>query len=97
MRPPHIGADGNFNSAPVEAEVLKKFKIHLNPKPKRHYKHKKVDKRRQRRNSRRWIVERCFGWLKGFRRLRTRFERKAANFFGFVLIAATIILLRGVL
>jgi transposase len=43
-----------------------------------------------RRAKRRWKVERFFSWLQNFRRLVVRYERKSANFLGFVLLAAII-------
>ena len=48
------------------------------------------DGRKLRRKKRRWKVERFFSWLHNYRRLVVRYEYKAANFFGFVLIAAII-------
>jgi transposase len=47
-----------------------------------------------RRYRRRWKVERLFAWLQQCRRLVTRYERRAANFFGFVQLACIMILLR---
>lgn len=44
---------------------------------------------------RRWRVERLFAWLQNSRRLVTRYERRAANFSGFLHLACTIILLRA--
>ena len=37
--------------------------------------------------SHRWVVERTFAWLHNFRRLVLRYERKAHNYFAFVLLA----------
>lgn len=51
---------------------------------------KTQDGRMLRRAKRRWKVERFFSWLQNFRRLVVRYERKSANLFGFVLLAATI-------
>lgn len=42
----------------------------------------------------RWKVERFFSFLQRFRRLVVRYERKAANFFGFVQLAAIIMHVR---
>ncbi len=50
--------------------------------------------RELRRYKRRWHVERLFAWLQNFRRLVTRYERKAENFEGFLHIACALILLR---
>ena len=52
------------------------------------------DGRRLRRYRRRWKVERLFAWLMRFRRIVTRYERKADNFRGFVHLGCVAILLR---
>ncbi|MEO0853176.1 MAG: IS5 family transposase [Cyanobacteria bacterium J06648_11] len=52
------------------------------------------DGRPLRRYKRRWKVERVFAWLFNFRRLVTRWERKAENFLGFLQLGCTVILLR---
>ena len=36
---------------------------------------------------RRWKIERTNSWLKQYRRLATRYERKLENFHGFVVLA----------
>ena len=51
------------------------------------------DRRALRRYKRRWKVERLFAWLQNSRRLVTRYERRAANFAGFLHLACAIILL----
>lgn len=53
------------------------------------------DGRELRRYRRRWKVERTFAWLQNFRRLVTRYERKAAMFLAFVHVACLIITLRA--
>ena len=55
---------------------------------------KTQDGRVLRRYKRRWKIERLFAWLGNFRRLVTRWERKAQNFLGFVQLGCIIILLR---
>lgn len=58
-------------------------------------KHKrKQDGRSLRRYKKRWKVERLFAWLKQFRRVATRWERKSENYLGFVQLACIVILLR---
>ena len=52
------------------------------------------DRRPLRRYKRRWKVERLFAWLQNSRRLVTRYERRAANFTGFLHLACAMILLR---
>ncbi len=39
----------------------------------------------------RWVVERSFAWTGNYRRLTTRWERKASHFLGFLTLAATLI------
>ena len=53
------------------------------------------DGRPLRRYKRRWKVERLFAWLQNSRRLVTRYERRAANFAGFLHLACAMILLRA--
>lgn len=56
---------------------------------------KTQDGRPLRRYRRRWLIERVFAWLQNFRRLVTRYERKAQNFLGFVRLGCVLIMLRG--
>lgn len=58
---------------------------------------RKQDRRKLRRYKRRWRVESMFAQLKRFRRLTTRWDVKAANFFGFLQLAASVLLLRALL
>ena len=44
--------------------------------------------------ARRWVVEVAHSWFNRFRRLLTRWEKKAANYLGFVQLAATLIIYR---
>ena len=53
------------------------------------------DGRSLRRYKRRWKIERLFAWLQNSRRLVTRYERRAANFAGFLHLACALILLRA--
>ena len=55
---------------------------------------RKQDGRALRRYQRRWKVERLFAWLKQFRRIATRWERKAENYLGFLHLGCAAILLR---
>jgi transposase len=55
---------------------------------------RKQDGRSLRRYRRRWKVERLFAWLKQFRRIATRWERKAQSYLGFLLLGCAVILLR---
>ena len=46
------------------------------------------------RYRRRWKVERLFAWLKQFRRVVVRWERKASNYLGILQLGCLVILLR---
>ena len=43
---------------------------------------------------RRWVVEACHSWFNRFRRLLVRWEKKGANYLGFVQLAALLIVYR---
>lgn len=55
---------------------------------------RRQDGRSLRRYKRRWLVERLFAWLKQFRRLALRWDRKAENFLGLLQLGCIVILLR---
>ena len=55
---------------------------------------RKQDGRKMRRYRRRWKVECLFAWLKRWRRISTRWERKAENYLAFVQLGCIVILLR---
>ena len=53
------------------------------------------DGRKLRRYKRRWRVESLFAQLKRFRRIATRWDVKSANFFGFLQLACSLLMLRA--
>ena len=55
---------------------------------------KTQDGRKLRRYKRRWKIERLFAWLGNLRRLVVRYERRAENYLGLVLLGCIVILLR---
>ena len=57
---------------------------------------KAQDRRVLRRYRRRWKIERINAWLQNFRRITIRWEYKTCNYFGFVLLACLIIILRNI-
>lgn len=57
---------------------------------------KAQDGRELRRYRRRWKIERINAWLQNFRRIVVRWEYKAANYAGFVLLACLAILTRNI-
>ena len=56
---------------------------------------RRQDRRKLRRYKRRWRVESLFAQLKRFRRIATRWDVKSANFFGFLQLACSVLLLRA--
>lgn len=93
--PPKLIGDRAYDANELDARLLEERNVELiaphNPTRKR----KTQDGRPLRRYRRRWLVERVFAWLQNFRRLVTRYERKAQNFLGFVRLGCVLILLRG--
>lgn len=81
----HVIADAAYDSDDLRGRVRRlgaKACIRPNPTRKRR---KRYDRRRYRHRN---VVERFFGRVKRCRRVATRYEKKAANFAGFVWLAA---------
>jgi transposase len=94
--PAKLIADKAFDSQKLASELIEERGIEL-VAPRRGGKRRsrrKQDGRSLRRYKKRWKVERLFAWLKQFRRINTRWERKADNYLGFVLLGCAVILLR---
>jgi transposase len=92
-RPQRLIGDAAYDSDPLDARLARQHIILIAP----HRRGRLVptqDGRAMRRYRRRWKIERLFAWLQQCRRLVTRYERRAANFFGFVQLACITILLR---
>lgn len=91
--PPRLIADRAWDSKKWQKALRDERGIELIA-PLKRTSHRKQDGRAFRRYKRRWKVERLFAWLKRFRRIETRHERKAANYLGFLHLACAVILLR---
>ena len=65
--------------------------------PNRRNRWQSQDGRPLRRYKRRWKVERFFGWLHNYRRLVSRWDRKARNYQALVELACAVILLNALL
>ena len=92
-RPRFLIGDKAYDSDPLDERLARKGITLIAP----HRSNRKVftqDGRHLRRYKRRWKVERFFSWLFNFRKLVTRYEFRACNFFGFLLLACAIFLLR---
>jgi len=95
--PPKLVADKAWDSEPLRAQLAEERNIELIAPVRSGRKHRskrKQDGRPLRRYKRRWKIERLFAWLKQFRRVATRWERKSVNYLGFVQLACIVILLR---
>lgn len=90
QRPQHLCLDKGYAGEPVDREARARGytphvprKANQLPKP-----------RRRRSPARRWKVERTHSWLNRARRLLTRWEKKAANYLGFLHLRFAIVTLR---
>ena len=91
--PSNLVGDKAYDSTKLDI-ALKKRGIEMIAPVNRRHTNNEQDGRRLRRYRRRWKVERLFAWLMRFRRVVTRYERKAANFLGIVQLGCAAILLR---
>ena len=93
---PLLIGDKAFDSRPLAKSLDEDRNVELvaprrgGPRPST----RKQDGRKFRRYKKRWKVERLFAWLKRYRRICTRWERKAENFLAFLHLGCIIILLR---
>jgi transposase len=91
--PPRLIADKAWDGGTLQRRLLKERGIDLIA-PKKTNSTRKQDGRKLRRYKRRWKIERLFAWLKRWRRISTRWERKAENFLGLVHLGCVVLLLR---
>lgn len=88
----HVLADAAYDSKAIREDVASRGGIAcIRPNPTR--KHPASYDRQRYRN--RNIVERFFGFIKRWRRVATRYEKKAENFLGMVELAATLVSMPG--
>jgi len=81
----HVVADAAYDSASIRQRARQlKAKACIRPNPTRKVK-RRYDKQRYRHRN---VIERFFGRIKRFRRVATRYEKKAVNFAGFIWLAA---------
>lgn len=91
---PVSSATRSYDSNELDRRLLEERNIQMIAPHLSTRKRKTQDGRPLRRYRRRWRVERGFAWLQNFRRLVTRWERKATNFLAFVRLGCIVILLR---
>jgi len=85
-RPQNLCVDKGYAGKPAEKQMRERGYIPHVPKkgtPKTRYKTKG--------RARRWVVERTHSWMNNYRKLRVRYEKKAANFEALLHLAIAII------
>jgi transposase len=92
-----VVADRAYDSDPLRAHLAARGLRLLSPHRRGRVRPPANDGRRMRRYRRRYVVERTFAWLHVYRRVVTRFERKADLHDGFVHLALAFICLNKLL
>lgn len=88
LKPRHVIADAAYDSDAIRQQIRRlKAQACIRPNPTRIVR-KRYDRQRYKHRN---VIERFFGAIKRFRRVATRYEKKAENFLGFVYLAAFII------
>lgn len=81
----HVLADAAYDSEAIRAQAKRmRARVCIRPHPTRNAKWR-YDKVWYRNRN---VIERFFWWIKRYRRVATRYEKQAANFAGFVWLAA---------
>jgi transposase len=84
--PERLIGDKAYDSDPLDRRMKERGVAMI--APNRQKRRRTQDGRPLRRYVRRWKIERLFAWLKNFRRITCRWERKAANFLAWFSLAA---------
>ncbi len=89
-------ADKAYDSDGLDADVRMKYAIDMvSPHKSNRVRKRTQDGRKLRRYRKRWKIERVFAWLHNFRRVVTRWDRKAENFLSFIHLAMMKVLLNA--
>jgi transposase len=85
-KPQNLCVDKGYAGQPAEREMRARGYIPHVPK-------KGAPKQRHRTKgkARRWVVERTHSWMNNYRKLRVRYEKKAAHFEGLLHLATALI------
>ena len=85
-RPQHLCVDKGYAGKPAEKEMrVRGYIPHVPTKGLPQQRHRRQGK------ARRWVVERTHSWMNNYRKLRVRYEKKAANFEALLQLAIAII------
>ncbi len=86
-RPQNLCVDKGYAGKPALQQMLaRRYIPHVPPKGT-----SKPRRRTRGKKARRWVVERTHSWMNNYRKLRVRYEKKAANFEGLLHLAAALI------
>jgi len=100
QRPAQLAADAGYDSRPLRRALRERG---ITPSIPERQPHKRKRRRRGRPakvhpvSQQRWKVERAFAWLNNWRRLATRYERRARIYRAFLTIACFMVCLNGIL
>jgi len=91
LSPEHVIADTAYDSDAIRKQIRTAHgRACIRPNAIRRTR-KRYDKVRYRNRN---VIERFFGMIKWFRRVATRYEKKAVNYLGFVWLAALLVHLK---
>ena len=101
----HLCLDKAYNSETEEQELIKRgYVLHIPQKRKRDETEEEEIKvitqrcsNRKKYSAKRWVVERTNSWHNMFRKLFTRYEKKAENYLGLVQFSCCIIIYRKII
>jgi transposase len=86
----HLCLDKGYTGEPIEREALKReYVLHVPPKDG-----ETIKPKHRHAKARRWKVERTHSWINRARRLLIRWEKKVANYLGFLHLQFAIVALR---
>lgn len=90
QEPQNLCLDKGYAGEPVERQAEQRgYTLHVPRK-----KNEKPKPKHRRGKARRWKVERTHSWINRAKRLLTRWEKKAANYVGFLHLQFAIVALR---
>ena len=100
----HLCLDKGYKSAQEEQELIKRgYVLHIPHKKKkkvvkddREYEQTTDMSSHKKYSPKRWVVERTNSWHNRFRKLFTRYEKKAENYLGLVQLSCSIIIYRKI-
>jgi len=93
LYPQYVLADAGYDSNAIRERIRENHGIAcIRPNPTRRVEPVYDKQRYKNRN----VIERFFGFIKHFRRVATRYEKKAENFLGFIWLAAVLVSLKSI-